>query len=400
MRIKFENANIVTCNEDFEILNGELVVCDNIIESVGGHSSGVFDKVINCNNGIILPGLINCYANLNLRDYKGKICNNSTMDLYNSLNNTESCLTSDEAYNSKLNDCLELIKNGVTCVADFGKYNNMFAKALNKTKLRGAVPVGVFDDNEIVDFEKIESQIKEIQTIGNSKLVLYVKNMYNLEELQYIDLIKLSKKYSLPFITSASETLFEVGECVNKNECTPIELLESYGMFDGVCSLINAVNVDKDEMEILKNYNINIISTPSSNLISGAGVAPVFAYLNKGVNIVLGTGYSSLTKLDILNEMNLFSLLQKGVMHNSKIIDDKDAILSATANSAKALGLNKIGVLQKGYFADIILLDGSNILPFNNITKNIVNFANTGNVKLTMINGEILYENGKFINIK
>lgn len=399
MRIKFENANIITCNESFEIIKGDLVVCDNVIESVGEKVLGNFDRVIDCNFGILMPGLINCYANLNLGEYKGKICNNSIDELYDNLNTSERTLTSTDAYNSKVNGCLELIKNGVTCVADFGRFNNEFVKSLSKTKIRGVVPVGVFDDDEIVDFKTIENQINKIKYIKDVDIVLYVKNMYNLEELQYIDLIKLCKKYNLTFITSASETLFDVGECVNKNECTPIELLESYGMFDGECSLINAVNVDKDEMDILKNYNVNVISTPSSNLQTGAGVAPIFSYLNKGINVALGTGYSALTKLDILNEINLLSLLQKGVMHNSKIIEDKDAILASTINSAKALGLSKIGVLQKGYFADIILVDGSNIIPLNNIAKNIVNFANASNIKLTMINGEILYENGRFTNI-
>lgn len=400
MRIKFENANIVTCNESFEIISGDLVVCDNLVESVGENSTGNFDRVIDCNNGILLPGFINCYANLNLSEYKGKICNNSTTEMYKDLNSIESGLSVDESYKSKYNACLELIKNGVTCVADFGGHNLEFVKVLSETKIRGVVPVGVFDDNEIVDFEKIENQILEIKNICDCNLVLYVKNMYNLEELQYIDLIKLVKKYNIPFVTSVSETLFDVGECVNKTELTPIELLESFGMFDNNCSVINAVHVDKEEMEILKNYGINVISTPSSNLVTGAGIAPIFAYLNKGINVALGTGYSALSKLDILNEINLLFILQKGVMHNSKIIEDKDVILSATANGAKALGINKNGVLQKGCFADIILVDGSNIMPLNNITKNIVNFANINNIKLTMVNGEILYENGEFTNIK
>ena len=37
-----------------------------------------------------------------------------------------------------------------------------------------------------------------------------------------------------------------------------------------------------------------------------------------------------------------------------------------------------------------------NMQPMNNITKNIVYSASKQNVKLTMVDGKILYENGAF----
>jgi 5-methylthioadenosine/S-adenosylhomocysteine deaminase len=40
-----------------------------------------------------------------------------------------------------------------------------------------------------------------------------------------------------------------------------------------------------------------------------------------------------------------------------------------------------------------------NMQPINNITKNIVYSGSKENVKMTMINGKILYENGNFKNI-
>ena len=85
MKIKFENANIVTCNNNFDIVKGDLVVCDGIIESVGANIQGDFDRVINCNDGILLPGLINCYANLNLWQYKGKILRKGSSPLRRTL---------------------------------------------------------------------------------------------------------------------------------------------------------------------------------------------------------------------------------------------------------------------------------------------------------------------------
>ena len=44
----------------------------------------------------------------------------------------------------------------------------------------------------------------------------------------------------------------------------------------------------------------------------------------------------------------------------------------------------------------MIDLHQPNMQPINNITKNIVYSGSKQNVKMTMINGKILYEDGKF----
>lgn len=55
-------------------------------------------------------------------------------------------------------------------------------------------------------------------------------------------------------------------------------------------------------------------------------------------------------------------------------------------------------VLAEGKLADMILIDlhQPNMRPINNIPKNLVYSGSKQNVKMTMINGKILYENGKF----
>ena len=70
----------------------------------------------------------------------------------------------------------------------------------------------------------------------------------------------------------------------------------------------------------------------------------------------------------------------------------------ATVNGAHAMGLQNADILKPGKFADIIMIDlhQPNMQPINNITKNIVYSGSKQNVKMTMINGKILYEDGKF----
>ena len=62
------------------------------------------------------------------------------------------------------------------------------------------------------------------------------------------------------------------------------------------------------------------------------------------------------------------------------------------------MGLNDCMCLAPGQKADIVIidLDQPNMQPINNITKNIVYSGSKTNVKMTMVDGKVLYENGRF----
>ena len=62
------------------------------------------------------------------------------------------------------------------------------------------------------------------------------------------------------------------------------------------------------------------------------------------------------------------------------------------------MGLEDCDVLAEGKCADLIMIDmhRPNMQPENNLTKNLVYSGSKENIKLTMINGEILYEDGSF----
>ena len=62
------------------------------------------------------------------------------------------------------------------------------------------------------------------------------------------------------------------------------------------------------------------------------------------------------------------------------------------------MNLKDCDTLTEGKYADMIMIDlhQPNMQPLNNISKNIVYSGSKQNVKMTMVNGRILYEDGKF----
>jgi 5-methylthioadenosine/S-adenosylhomocysteine deaminase len=94
----------------------------------------------------------------------------------------------------------------------------------------------------------------------------------------------------------------------------------------------------------------------------------------------------------------LVSSLAKLREEDAAVVDGDKVLYMATAQGAMAMGLcdcDRIGVGKK---ADLVMIDlqQPNMQPMNNVSKNLVYSGSKQNVKMTMINGEILYEDGVF----
>ena len=129
----------------------------------------------------------------------------------------------------------------------------------------------------------------------------------------------------------------------------------------------------------------------------GCGIADIKKYKDY-VNISLGTdGVGSGNNLNMFYHMSLVDLLQKGKYTDPTVFNSYEVLKMATINGAKALGLaDKIGSIEVGKQADIVILDMNNILtePNVDIINNLVHNA-FNNVDMTMINGEVLLKDKK-----
>ena len=152
-------------------------------------------------------------------------------------------------------------------------------------------------------------------------------------------------------------------------------------------------------MDICVKKNVSIVSNPASNVKLASGVADLCKLQEKGVNPALGTdGPASNNALDMFREMYLAATLQKVTKMDAAAMDAAQVLAMATTGGARAMGLSDCDVLAPGKQADLIMINmhRPNMQPENNIVKNIVYSGSKENVKMTMIDGKILYEDGKF----
>ena len=100
----------------------------------------------------------------------------------------------------------------------------------------------------------------------------------------------------------------------------------------------------------------------------------------------------------MFREMFLVSALSNLREMDATSVDAMEILRMATVNGTKVMGLPDTDILAKGKKADIIMMDlqQPNMQPIHNIAKNIVYSGSKSNIKMTMINGKILYMEGKF----
>ena len=167
--------------------------------------------------------------------------------------------------------------------------------------------------------------------------------------------------------------------------------------------LAHGIYVSDSDIEILKNIKGGISHNPISNCKLSSGICDVVKLRNNGISIGLGTdGIGSTTTMDMFEEMKTAAYLQKVNTMEPSSISAYDILKMATIDGAKVLGMeDQIGSLEPGKKADMIFIktDKLHLCPENDICANIVYSSNGADVETVMIDGKIIMQNRKMVNL-
>ena len=195
------------------------------------------------------------------------------------------------------------------------------------------------------------------------------------------------------------ETESEAKGCVERWGMTPPQLLDSIGMFAYGGGGFHCVWMSDEDIELFARKQLWAVTNPGSNAKLASGIAPLDRLAAAGIPMAIGTdGAASNNALDMFREMYLASVLQK-IANKDAAAGSADRVLEmACAGGAGAMGLHDADDIAPGKLADLVVIDlhRPNMQPLNNIARNIVYSGSKENVRLTMVNGRILYENGEF----
>jgi cytosine/adenosine deaminase-related metal-dependent hydrolase len=154
-------------------------------------------------------------------------------------------------------------------------------------------------------------------------------------------------------------------------------------------------------MDIIADRGAIVVHCPQSNLHLGSGIAPIPELLQKKTNVALGTDGGNLGNLSMFETLRYAILIHR--IHEvdyERWIKAADILRLMYDGGARVMqSKGKIGLLERGARADIIILDVNKASwqPMNNPTNQLVFYENGSSVDTVFVEGRLLLREGKII---
>jgi 5-methylthioadenosine/S-adenosylhomocysteine deaminase len=215
----------------------------------------------------------------------------------------------------------------------------------------------------------------------------------------------LSNRYGLPFYIHVLETKLQRvfgEECLGGRSL--IRYVHDEGLLSERLNIIHGVWLDETDMELIAAAGCVVAHNPISNLRLGSGIMPFQKLRSRGIPICLGTDESIAD--DAVNMWSVAKLT--GLIHNlsapdyqlwPKAGDVLDCLIRGGSRAMRAP--RPIGQIAVGHQADLILVDLDTLAftPLNDLRRQLVYCENGSSVRMTMVAGKIVYEQGAVTGI-
>lgn len=412
MKILFDKANILF-QDGSSLKNAYLVVDGKKISYISNvRPEGYFDRIIDCSKKMLCPGLYNCHAHSPMSIFRG-FGENLPLDrwLAEKIWPAEDKLTDADVYLGSMLSIAEMLKNGIVSFSDMYFFSETTVKTVIESGMKANIGrcITAFDDSIT---SETDSRFKEGVSLhkayhnaaeGRVKIDMSIHAEYTTVENTCRYVSDYAAENGIGMQIHLSETTKEHMEGIaRRNGLTPTEFFLDTGVFRANTTAAHCVHLSDNDIKILAENGVTAAHNPASNLKLGSGIMPLTKLVDAGVNVTLGTdGSASNNTLDILKEAYLAALLQKGTTGDTSKFGSDIFVKMATENGAKAQGRAGAGIIAEGAPADIILidLDAINTMPYFELADTFLFSSNSSNVCMTMVDGQILYENGELKTI-
>ena len=399
--IRLHNALVMPMTSDCSVFRGEVWTDGGRIAYAGAPRAGElpeFEREIDLNGDLVLPGFKNAHAHSAmtfLRSYADDLPLQSW--LFDKVFPLEDRLTPEAVYAFTRPAVLEYLSGGITASFDMYFHRDAYARANIdcgfRTVICGALSAGDKISVAADDYAKFNAL---------DPLISYLPGVhaeYTADEKLLRGMSELVHELKSPFWTHNSETKSETDGCFERHGMSPTEYLDSLGLYDFGGGGYHCVWFSERDIEIFAEKGLWAVTCPCSNAKLASGIAPLERFEKRGVRLAVGTdGPASNNALDMFREMYLACVLQKLRLNDAAACPAENILLAACSGGARAMGLDGCDSLAEGKAADlaVISLHRPNMRPIHDVAKNLVYSGTRDNVRMTMVAGRILYENGEF----
>ena len=410
------NTTIVTVNERMDVLFGAyLGVTDGKISYIGKEPPKEQPKTIIDGTGMVaMPGLVNCHTHLATTVLRCFADDFSRAEALEQLLYRQDKLDERSARAAALLGIAECLRFGVTSVSDLFYYPEATAQAVAASGIKANLALSSYrfiDENEDFDFEDDE-QCQEMVRLhekwhgfdnGRIRIDAGIYAEYTGNYKLWEALAAWAAEENLGMQMHLAETRQEADSCMDRTGLGPAELLDTHRMFSVPTTATGCVALSEYEKTLLGKRKATAVATPIAYGKSGLPSTPIAPCVKAGMNVALGTGGAAeCGNTDLFEVMRFAAIDARKTGEDANTMPASALLMMGTACGARAQGRGEnTGMLKEGYDADIVLVDFSapHLMPCHDVMNGLVFSAKGGDVAMTMVRGNILYQNGQFPTI-
>lgn len=413
MGIVLKNILAVLPEKDRDVVKETSIYIEgSTITGIGAAPEGFQEeKVIDGKDRLVIPGLINAHTHSYMSLFRNVADDLSFMDwLFGTIDPLEGKLLPEDAYWGAKLAIMEMMRCGTTTFSDMQMHIHQTTRAVRETGMRAVIGrglVGGMDENGVNEagITRLNEAYEEMEDGKDCdrlsfRLAPHAPYTCDPGYLEYV--AKEAEKRGLGIHIHLSESVSECEGTAKDYGCSPIEYARKAGVFQVPCVAAHCVQVSGEDIAILAENKVSVVTNPASNMKLGNGFAPIKKMMDAGVNVCLGTdGAASNNSLNMFHELSLLTLIHKGTGKTPQCISAGEGFRIATINGAKALGLESMtGSIEVGKKADLAILNLNtpSLTPRNNLIAGLCYSANGSEVETVMIDGQITMEKGKILS--
>jgi cytosine/adenosine deaminase-related metal-dependent hydrolase len=325
------------------------------------------DAIRRVDDGVLMPGLVNLHCHLELTGLHEQLDEGTPFpEWVGQLRARSAAFTSADYRDAAREGVRRLRAGGCTTVLDVGNTGEATA-ALAESPLRAFACVealGLDPAAASSPYQAPAAPAQERPATDRFHPGLAPHSAYSMSPALLRRVIDHQRARGLPVTIHAAESreeaeLFARGTGPLADYCravypdaprhagtTPVRWLESEGLLPDGLILVHGNTLDDADMEILARRRATVVHCPSSHKFFGHPRFPYERLRAHGVNVGLGTdSLASGDSLSMREQMRLFSVAYPDV-------PPEEIVALATINGARALGLEKVGLLRAGYRAE------------------------------------------------
>ena len=419
MSILFKNCKLLlrrsadpAAAPEYNVLDGYLGVSGKTIDYIGEtRPEKKYGEEKDMGGNLLMPGLANAHGHAAMTLVRGVGSDLNLQDwLFGKITPIEDRMTPEDVVYGTQYAILEMLAGGTTVYADMYSFPIECAQAAAEAGIKANIPRPMicFDPGmEAEDCDRIQetpSYFRAIDGQGEGRVLadFCMHSEYLTTEKTVKRYAEMCREYGARMQVHLSETKKEHEECIARHGLTPMAYFEKLGVLENPTYAAHCVWVTEEDLDIAAKHHVTIVHNPTSNLKLGSGFAPIPQALAKGIRVALGTdGCASNNNLNMWEEMHLAAILHKGYTGDPTVVTPAQVLDMATLNGCLAMGRTNSGVLAEGRDADIICVDlnALHMQPALDIPALLTYSAQASDVKMTMVDGKILYENGVFFTM-